>query len=126
MFGYHPHGIIGMGAVGTFGMMTSGFNRLFPGVDVRLLTLKMNFFVPFFDLFITFMGMCDASRDSCNAILGDPEHKSLCLVLGIHVHIHRLCVFMSAHPCTLRRSEGVSGGEPRSGPAVLGEEEGLC
>lgn len=27
IFGYHPHGIIGIGAVGTFGMMTSGFHR---------------------------------------------------------------------------------------------------
>lgn len=26
--------------------------------------------------------MCDASRESCNAILGDEETKSLCLVLG--------------------------------------------
>jgi len=83
LFGYHPHGIIGMGAVGTFAMLASGFNRLFPGVDVRLLTLKTNFYIPFFDLVLTFMGMCDASRDSCNAILGDTEEpKSLCLVLG--------------------------------------------
>eukprot|EP00483_Globobulimina_turgida_P010387 UN10407 len=71
-----------MGAVGTFAMMTSGFHRLFPGVDVRILTLKINFFVPFFDLIISFLGFCDASRGSCNAILSDPEHKSLCLVLG--------------------------------------------
>eukprot|EP01084_Bolivina_argentea_P067558 123007_1 len=82
LFGYHPHGIIGMGAVGTFAMMTSGFHRLFPGVDVRLLTLKVNFYVPFFDLLISFMGICDASRDSCNNILSDAERKSLCLVLG--------------------------------------------
>jgi len=83
LFGYHPHGIIGVGAVGTFGMMTSGFDRLFPAVDVRLLTLKINFYVPFFDLLISFLGMCDASRESCNAILGDQDDpKSLCLVLG--------------------------------------------
>merc|ERR1719242_1853341 len=83
LFGYHPHGIIGVGAVGTFGMMASGFNKVFPGVDVCLLTLKINFYVPFFDLFISFLGMCDASRESCNAILGDPDdRKSLCLVLG--------------------------------------------
>ena len=84
LFGYHPHGIIGMGAVGTFAMMASGFNKLFPGVDVRLLTLRINFFIPFFDLLITFLGICDASRESCNAILGDEDdHKSLCLVLGM-------------------------------------------
>jgi len=84
LFGYHPHGIIGMGAVSTFAMSgASGFHKLFPGVDVRLLTLRINFFIPFFDLLITFMGICDASRESCTAILGDQEErKSLCLVLG--------------------------------------------
>jgi len=83
LFGYHPHGILGFGAVGTFAMMTSGFQRLFPGVDVRILTLKINFYVPFLDLFLSFLGVCDASRESCNAILGDEEdRKSLCIVLG--------------------------------------------
>ena len=92
LFGYHPHGIIGLGAVGTFAMMTSGFHKLFPGVDVRILTLTINFRIPFQDLFLTFMGLCDASRQSCNAILGDEEeHKSLCLVLGmINLSLHSI------------------------------------
>lgn len=114
LFGYHPHGIIGMGAVGTFAMMASGFNKLFPGVDVRLLTLKINFYIPFFDLLITFLGICDASRESCNAILGDQdEHKSLCLVLGMFVYISIYILALNHNIYNKRWSKGIIGSKSR-------------
>ena len=36
IFGYHPHGIIGLGAFSTFATNGSGFNELFPGIRVHL------------------------------------------------------------------------------------------
>lgn len=39
VFGYHPHGIIGMGAVATFGSEATGFSEYFPGIKPHLLTL---------------------------------------------------------------------------------------
>jgi hypothetical protein len=36
IFGYHPHGIIGLGAISAFGTNGSGFNELFPGIRVHL------------------------------------------------------------------------------------------
>ena len=49
IFGYHPHGIIGMGAWASFACCgQSGFSRLFPNVDVRLLTLRLNFLCAIF------------------------------------------------------------------------------
>ncbi|ETO07781.1 diacylglycerol O-acyltransferase [Reticulomyxa filosa] len=69
-----------MGAWAAFASQASGWDDLFPGVDVRLVTLKLNFFIPFFDLFLTFMGVCDASKESCDAILHN--RSSLAIVLG--------------------------------------------
>jgi len=82
IFGYHPHGIIGMGAWGTFATQSKSFKSLFPEINVRLLTLRVNFFIPFMDLFLTFMGVCDVSRESCDAILSSKDKKSIAIVLG--------------------------------------------
>ena len=40
LFGYHPHGIIGVGALLTFASEATGFYKAFPGLDLRLLTLS--------------------------------------------------------------------------------------
>ena len=47
LFGYHPHGIIGVGALLTFASEATGFYKAFPGLDLRLLTLSVNFKFPF-------------------------------------------------------------------------------
>ncbi|CAL6329912.1 unnamed protein product [Bathycoccus prasinos] len=47
IFGYHPHGVISVGALLTFASEATGFANAFPGIDVRLLTLSVNFFFPF-------------------------------------------------------------------------------
>lgn len=46
---YHPHGIIGIGAQYCFGSDVSSPScvDLFPGIDFRLLTLNLNFKIPF-------------------------------------------------------------------------------
>ncbi|KAJ1564878.1 Diacylglycerol O-acyltransferase 2, partial [Cladochytrium tenue] len=65
VFLYHPHGIISLGAFINFGTDAAGFAKLFPGVDVRLLTLEPNFRVPFFREILLFLGICSVSRQSC-------------------------------------------------------------
>jgi hypothetical protein len=39
VFGYHPHGIISMGAVATFATEYTGFSENYPGIKSHLLTL---------------------------------------------------------------------------------------
>ena len=108
IFGYHPHGIIGMGAFGTFAAMNSGFSKLFPNVDVRLLTLRLNFYLPFFGFFLTCMGVCDVSRESCDNILNttkiDGTKKSICIVLGgakesLDAHPDQVKLFLNRRVC---------------------------
>lgn len=69
IFGYHPHGIIGMGAVANFGTEATGFSEKFPGLNPHLLTLKTNFAIPFYRDLILSLGICSVSIKSCISIL---------------------------------------------------------
>lgn len=80
IFGFHPHGIISMGAFINFATEATGFGEKFPGVDLRLLTLRSNFRIPFYGIWLSMLGICDASRESCNYILNTTG--SILLVLG--------------------------------------------
>lgn len=80
IFGYHPHGIIGMGAMG--GVLTEGANwsKLFPGIPVSILTIANQFQVPLFREYIKSLGLASVSRRSCTALLN--KGQSICIVLG--------------------------------------------
>lgn len=80
IFGYHPHGIIGVGAIATFAF-NEVFEKKFPEIDVRLLTLNINFRIPFWNFLLTLLGLCDASKESIIAALSGPG-KAVALVLG--------------------------------------------
>ncbi|UJR26404.1 hypothetical protein I4U23_007736 [Adineta vaga] len=82
IFGYHPHGIISLGAFCNFATEATGFENKFPGINLRLLTLKVNFRIPFYGIYLSMMGLCDASKESCNYILEKSYGNSIMLVLG--------------------------------------------
>ncbi|KAH9820258.1 diacylglycerol acyltransferase-domain-containing protein [Melampsora americana] len=65
IFGYHPHGIIGMGAIANFATNATGFSELFPNLNPHLLTLKTNFQIPFYRDLILSLGICSVSIKSC-------------------------------------------------------------
>jgi 2-acylglycerol O-acyltransferase 2 len=46
IFGYHPHGIISLGAFLCFGTEARDVSNVFPGLDIRVLTLSTNFIIP--------------------------------------------------------------------------------
>ncbi len=82
IFGCHPHGIISLGAFCNFATEATGFEKKFPGIDLRLLTLKANFRIPFYGFYLSMLGLCDASKESCNYILEKGHGNSILLVLG--------------------------------------------
>jgi hypothetical protein len=82
IFGYHPHGIIGIGALVNFATEANGFEQLFPGINLRLLTLAVNFKIPFASLLIGLLGVCDASPESIKYILSRGPGNAVMLVLG--------------------------------------------
>ncbi|KAG8689680.1 diacylglycerol O-acyltransferase 1, partial [Ceratobasidium sp. 395] len=82
LFGYHPHGIIGMGAFATFATESTGFSRHFPGINPHLLTLTSNFHVPFYRDILLHLGICSVSKRSCANILGQGPGSAICIVIG--------------------------------------------
>ncbi|CEQ38705.1 SPOSA6832_00150 [Sporobolomyces salmonicolor] len=76
VFGYHPHGVIGMGAIANFGTDATGFSRLFPGLKPHLLTLASNFHLPLYREILIGLGISSVSMRSCQNILRQAESLS--------------------------------------------------
>lgn len=81
IFGYHPHGIISVGALCNFGTYATGFDELFPGIDLRLLTLSVNFKFPLYREYFLAMGINDASKESIEYHMSK-KGRSVLLVVG--------------------------------------------
>lgn len=74
---YHPHGIIGLGALASNATLLP---QNFPHLDVRLLTLDTNLKIPWIREFYLWSGICSASRRSISNLLG--KGSSVMLVVG--------------------------------------------
>ena len=82
VFGYHPHGVISMGALVNFASYATRFDEKFPGLNVHVLTLASNFMMPFLREWILGMGLCDASRQTCGTILRKGGGECILLAVG--------------------------------------------
>ncbi|KAK9461124.1 diacylglycerol acyltransferase-domain-containing protein [Lipomyces oligophaga] len=80
VFGYHPHGIVSLGAFGAIGTEGAGWERLFRGIPVSLLTLESNFKLPFYRDYLLSLGISSVSRKSCSSLL--KLNRSICIVVG--------------------------------------------
>jgi hypothetical protein len=80
LFAYHPHGILSFGAWLSFGTDALGFPFKFPGIDVRLLTLNLNFRAPALREYLLLHGVCSVSRHACVSLLS--RGKSICIAVG--------------------------------------------
>lgn len=94
VFGYHPHGIIGMGAIATFATEATGFSTSFPGIRPHLLTLATNFKIPFCRDLMLALGICSVSKRSCSNILKGGPGSAIAIVVG------GAAESLSAHPGT--------------------------
>ncbi|GJN92241.1 hypothetical protein Rhopal_005271-T1 [Rhodotorula paludigena] len=104
IFGYHPHGVIGMGAIANFGTEATGFSRQFPGLRPHLLTLANNFNLPLYRELLLGLGIASVSMKSCQNILRQGPGSSITIVVG------GAAESLSAHPgtadLTLKRRKG--------------------
>ena len=82
VFGYHPHGVISMGALINFATDATGFAQLFPGLSVHVMTLRSNFLTPLLREFILHMGICEASLKACHTILKQGNGSAIMLAVG--------------------------------------------
>ncbi|OQR71673.1 2-acylglycerol O-acyltransferase 2-A-like [Tropilaelaps mercedesae] len=69
IMGYHPHGIMGAGAIVNFATEGTNFSEVFPGIVPHPLTLRMNFMFPFYRELPLLYGICSVSKQSLKWIL---------------------------------------------------------
>ncbi|KAK9830150.1 hypothetical protein WJX72_010009 [[Myrmecia] bisecta] len=69
IFAYHPHGMLSTGAWLGFATEGLGFSAKFPGIIMHVLTLTINFKVPFLREYLLGLGVSDVSRDTCRWLL---------------------------------------------------------
>lgn len=77
MFGYHPHGIFGLGAVGAFAMSRPVCTSRF---KLRLLTVDFNFYIPIWREVLMSLGLAGVGRESVKCLL--QSGHSLAIVIG--------------------------------------------
>ncbi|SPO28360.1 probable diacylglycerol acyltransferase type 2b [Ustilago trichophora] len=82
IFGYHPHGILGVAAVANLATDATEFPSSFPGITPHLLTLATNFTIPLFRDCLMAMGICSVSKRSCEAILKKGKGSAIAIVVG--------------------------------------------
>uniref|UniRef100_A0A8C4R1L3 Acyltransferase n=1 Tax=Eptatretus burgeri TaxID=7764 RepID=A0A8C4R1L3_EPTBU len=72
LFGYHPHGLMSIGAFCHFATEGSGFSLTFPGLHAHLATLYFNFYMPLYRDYLMAGGVCPASRSALGSLLSHP------------------------------------------------------
>jgi 2-acylglycerol O-acyltransferase 2 len=77
MFGYHPHGIFGLGAVAAFVMNKPA---ALSGLKLRLLTVDFNFYIPIWRELLMSLGLAGVGRESVRRLLA--TRHSLAIVIG--------------------------------------------
>lgn len=102
IFGYHPHGVISMGAMGTFATNAlrnepyeppakflkplfhdpSKGERLFPDIgNIFPLTLSTQFTIPFYRDYLLGLGLTSASAKNIKSLISNGDN-SVCIVVG--------------------------------------------
>ncbi|XP_040587131.1 2-acylglycerol O-acyltransferase 2-A-like [Mesocricetus auratus] len=73
LFGFHPHGVLVVGAFSNFCTEATGFSRLFPGLRSHVLMLPCWFQVPLFRDYIMTSGLVSSDKASASYLLSHPE-----------------------------------------------------
>ncbi|KAI8897136.1 diacylglycerol acyltransferase [Globomyces pollinis-pini] len=82
IFGYHPHGVIVIGGIINFCSEANAVSQLLPGIYIRLLTLRTNFYIPILRDIILALGMSSVSREGIETILTQGPGHSVMIVPG--------------------------------------------
>jgi len=83
ILGYHPHGVMTIGACAAFATDALHFQDKFPGTSAAFLSIKCWFYIPFLREVLLLLGMRSASSTNFANILDDPSRRGRCVVLAI-------------------------------------------
>jgi len=83
LFCSHPHGILSSGIFSSFITEGSEVSKVFPGLTIYGITLKLNFMIPLFREWCLALGLCSAQKESMSYLLSHPDGgKGVVLVPG--------------------------------------------
>ncbi|XP_038618132.1 diacylglycerol O-acyltransferase 2 [Tachyglossus aculeatus] len=83
IFGYHPHGILGLGAFCNFSTEATGVGKKFPGIRPYLATLAGNFRMPVLREYLMSGGICPVNRDTIDYLLSqNGSGNAVIIVVG--------------------------------------------
>ncbi|NXW94330.1 MOGT2 acyltransferase, partial [Alopecoenas beccarii] len=81
--GFHPHGVLAVGAFLNFSTEASGFSTLFPGITPHLMMLSLWFRVPFLREYLMSGGLVASDKESGSYVLKKPEGGNmLAIIIG--------------------------------------------
>jgi 2-acylglycerol O-acyltransferase 2 len=82
IFGYHPHGIISLGAFCNFATNANDVIGRFPGINISLLTLSVQFNFPIARDILLALNLGDVSKESCLHKLNSGPGSAIMIVVG--------------------------------------------
>ncbi|ELW71900.1 Diacylglycerol O-acyltransferase 2 [Tupaia chinensis] len=83
IFGYHPHGIMGLGAFCNFSTEATEVSKKFPGIRPYLATLAGNFRFPVLREYLMSGGICPVNRDTIDYLLSkNGSGNAIIIVVG--------------------------------------------
>ncbi|AET38131.1 diacylglycerol O-acyltransferase Ecym_2398 [Eremothecium cymbalariae DBVPG len=80
IFGYHPHGVVALGAFGSMATEGCGWSKVFPGIPVCVCTLVNQFQIPIYRDYLLAFGCTSVSRRNVLKVLD--QNYSVGIVIG--------------------------------------------
>ncbi|BDA43207.1 Diacylglycerol O-acyltransferase 2 [Coccomyxa sp. Obi] len=81
IFGLHPHGVLTISAWATFASEGTNFSQTFPGINLRVATLRWNFITPIARELMLLLGFVDADAATLRRVLAAPG-RGVMLAIG--------------------------------------------
>ncbi|XP_065601847.1 2-acylglycerol O-acyltransferase 2 isoform X1 [Cyrtonyx montezumae] len=81
LVGFHPHGVLAVGAFINFGTEASGFSTIFPGITPHLMMLSVWFRIPFLRDYLMSGGLVSSDKESAYHVLQRPEGGNLLAII---------------------------------------------
>uniref|UniRef100_A0A1I7V326 Acyltransferase n=2 Tax=Caenorhabditis tropicalis TaxID=1561998 RepID=A0A1I7V326_9PELO len=105
LFGYHPHGILGVGAWSCFGFDGCNVSKIFKGIRFSICTLPGNFTAMFRREILLSIGLIESSKESIEYVLNSNE-KGRAVVIVIGGAAEALEAHPGKHTLTLATRKG--------------------
>ncbi|XP_071951811.1 2-acylglycerol O-acyltransferase 2-A-like [Antedon mediterranea] len=106
MFGFHPHGVMGIGAFISFGTDATDFSKKFPGLKPTLLILSQQFYFPLWRDYLMSVAICDVNRESVDYSLGKCGESGNAVIIVVGGAIESLEAHPNSHTLYLKGRKG--------------------